>query len=552
MSDDAFLYAQRDGYEPAPDRIMGRQVAGRGFFSAALRSPQASVPRFLVPHMSEISALQNFSDTLGPRGRALAIATDMSDARVQAAGAVSYFDVSKFVEACWQRRTRGLHLSLLGLTHSISDVWSRDLVGSLARVPTRDHDALVCTSRAIRSAALAMIEGEADELARRFNGRRPTQLPQMPIIPLGIDLPEINELLEAQFRRDHRARLGIGADEVVALFFGRISFHAKAHPVPMYVGLNEAALASGKKVHLIQAGWFPNDDIERAFMQTAYALAPNVSHHFLDGRDPALRRELWFAADFFTSLSDTMEESFGITPIEAMASGLPVVVSDWDGYRDTVTQGVHGFLVPTIMPPPNIGAGRDIAQMLMDGGLDFDSYEGFAGQATAVDVGQATLAYENLMTNASLRRDMGHAARRHAYAGFGWPTILEQHRSLWAELAARRALASPDPLAPHPLHEDPFKLFAAHATASFEPKTQLQARNVTRAYLDAIAGQHMNVFGKDFIAPNPVTIRILNLFESRANWTVAEILTQIPQANQAVIHRSLGWLTKMGIIAGAI
>jgi hypothetical protein len=62
----------------------------------------------------------------------------------------------------------------------------------------------------------------------------------------------------------------------------------------------------------------------------------------------------------------------------------------------------------------------------------------------------------------------------------------------------------------------------------------------------------MNVFGKDFIAPNPVTIRILSLFETRANWTVAEILSQLPQAEPAAIHRSLGWLTKMGIIAGAI
>ena len=29
-----------------------------------------------------------------------------------------------------------------------------------------------------------------------------------------------------------------------------------------------------------------------------------------------------------------------------MAAGVPVVVSDWDGYRYTVSDGVEGFLVP--------------------------------------------------------------------------------------------------------------------------------------------------------------------------------------------------------------
>ena len=29
-----------------------------------------------------------------------------------------------------------------------------------------------------------------------------------------------------------------------------------------------------------------------------------------------------------------------------MAAGLPVVVSDWDGYRYTVTDGVEGFRIP--------------------------------------------------------------------------------------------------------------------------------------------------------------------------------------------------------------
>ena len=54
------------------------------------------------------------------------------------------------------------------------------------------------------------------------------------------------------------------------------------------------------------------------------------------------------SSDIFISLSDNFQETFGITPLEGMASGLPVVVSDWDGYRDTVRDQIDGFTIPTI------------------------------------------------------------------------------------------------------------------------------------------------------------------------------------------------------------
>jgi phosphatidylinositol alpha-mannosyltransferase len=40
------------------------------------------------------------------------------------------------------------------------------------------------------------------------------------------------------------------------------------------------------------------------------------------------------------------QESFGMAVVEAMAAGIPVVASDIPGYREVVTDGVDGLLVP--------------------------------------------------------------------------------------------------------------------------------------------------------------------------------------------------------------
>ncbi|MFN8927832.1 MAG: glycosyltransferase, partial [Rhodospirillales bacterium] len=162
----------------------------------------------------------------------------------------------------------------------------------------------------------------------------------------------------------------------MALFVGRLSFHAKAHPFPMYVALEEAARQTRIQVHLIQAGWFASDFIEGAFKEGAARWCPSVGASFLDGRDADARADAWAAADLFVSLSDNIQESFGLTPVEAMAAGLPCVVSDWDGYKDTVRDGVDGFRVPTVAPPR--GLGTDLALRFAAGIDDYDRYIGRA------------------------------------------------------------------------------------------------------------------------------------------------------------------------------
>jgi len=57
-------------------------------------------------------------------------------------------------------------------------------------------------------------------------------------------------------------------------------------------------------------------------------------------------------------------EGFGMTAIEAMASGKPVIAPDEDGYKETVIDGVTGKLIDGINPEKLIAAVREVGKEL--------------------------------------------------------------------------------------------------------------------------------------------------------------------------------------------
>src|SRR5262249_13379848 len=156
------------------------------------------------------------------------------------------------------------------------------------------------------------------------------------------------------------------------------SHHAKAHPTPLYRGLSRAARKTGRKVHLLMAGWAAHPAVRQAFLDGARVLAPNVRVSLLDGTDPAIRHNVWHAADVFASLSDNIQETCGLVILEAQASGLPVVASDWNGYRDLVVVGRTGLLVPTQMLP---GATATATARLLLGEGNYDNFLAECSQA---------------------------------------------------------------------------------------------------------------------------------------------------------------------------
>lgn len=434
----------------------------------------------------------------------------------------------------WARRLGAASAyGLCGVTHTICSKGAIDAIGDLLTLPVHPWDAVICTSEAVRRTVQGVLDARADYLHERL-GVRPSCPIELPVIPLGVD----SDILapSAQNRRlgiQIRTRLGIADAAVAVLFFGRLSYHAKANPLPLFLAAAEAARAARTRLHLIFAGEFANDTIARDFRAAGQALCPEVPVSFLDGRNPTVRRGAWHAADIFASPSDNIQETFGLAPVEAMAAGLPSVVSDWDGYRDTVRDGIDGYLIPTVTAGP--GAGAALARRYHLGLDDYDHYIGYASQATAVDVPAFTAALTRLVADKALRTRMGAAARQRAVSQFDWQVVVGAYRALWDALDARRRAADPPPAgAGHPLRRDPFTTFHAYPSAVFDIETDYRSRGESADFERLVALALMRFAGRTLLAPEAL----------KALWRDPNT----GDRDDPAVRRSLVWLLKADLI----
>ncbi|MCI3134058.1 glycosyltransferase family 4 protein [Phenylobacterium aquaticum] len=456
-------------------------------------------------------------------------------------------------ELAWHRRRAvgDRAYSLVGLVHTLAPPAIRALIAGNLVAPTQPWDALICTSPAVRDAVEQMFEAWGDHMAERFGATlRPA--PRLPLIPLGVDGPAMAAAADRpEVRSSRRAELGVGAEDILVLWVGRLSFFEKAFPQPMFRALEEAAQRSGKRLTFAMAGWFPNGEADRRrYVQAAEAYAPSVALRLLDGNDRGLLGELWAASDIFLSLVDNIQETFGITPIEAMAAGLPVVASDWDGYRYTVRDGVEGFLIPTLGGPPGVLGGQIAARHL----ALIESYQVYVGsvaQHTAVHVGRAAEALARLASDPDLRRRMGAAGRARVAAFCDWPVVARQIKSLTEELAEVRA-AAPGPAprpALDPVRGDPFADFAGFATEILGLDTALVLRpGVGPADLERAETVELDRAFGVWRGQAAEHARLLEILADGAPRKVRDLLLAFPAERRRQIHMSLAWMAKLGLV----
>jgi glycosyltransferase involved in cell wall biosynthesis len=547
----AILY-RSESFDTGQSQLLGYQAASEGFLKGFIQHAKVD-EYFCYAPANHLAPFKNFLAKFGRESKAHWL--DESDPASPQAPGVLHLPNPALAGAAWRRRGVGQRLySITGITHTTASAAAMDGIAGLLTSPVQEWDALICSSQSVRETIELVLDQQQEFLAKRL-GSCTAPRPQLPVIPLGVDTHLLAPVPER--RMADRAELGVAAGDVVVLFLGRLSFQSKAHPFAMYAGLEMAAQtwakAGGHKVHLVQVGWFPTQFEERAIKAGAAQFCPSVNCTFLDGRKPEVRKTVWNAADLFTSLSDNIQETFGLTPVEAMAAGLPGVVSDWNGYRDTVRHGIDGLRVPTLMPRP--GLGMDLADRFASGTDTYGVYCGQASQFVSVDIAAASQAYLTLFQDADLRKRMGASARNRACEMFDWSVVIGRYQDLWRELAERRAnaiesAAAASQMSGNPARLDPFLAFSGY------PTTVLSSSSLITLQKEASLGRFQEMIRSPLFAvmstamPNtPECAKVLAALEFNGALSVAEILRAIEPGSRVSVERGLVWMAKLGLLS---
>ena len=472
----ALIYDDDAYVEPAAG-LMGRQVAGGGFLDAYLAHGRWDELVALVKSVDRVESLKRICrEHPSSRSRARRLRVVEESRFLEDFGDLP---PSRLIHApgppeakhAWARHQIGGHgFALCGLTHTLASVAAIGRLRDLLIAPFQPYDALICTSTAVEATVRAVVDDYASYLKDRFGGD-PRLGVHLATIPLGVDTDR-HRPATVEERAEQRTRMGIG-EEFVVLCVGRLSHHAKAHPYPLYRALDLAAATTGQPIRLVMSGWAASTGTAEAFRRGARLFAPRVVTEFVDGTDPAVRDRVWHAADAFAMLADSVQETFGLAVVEAMARGLPVVATDWDGHRDTVVDGETGLLVPTAMVR---GATLDSGARLDLGAVDYDMYLAEVGQAVIVDIAAAASAFAGLIVERGRAASMGASGRRRAVAEFAWPGIITRYEALWAWQEGERS-AQGGPIGPGVggRHGPPERVHAAYPSRWLDDEARVVA-----------------------------------------------------------------------------
>lgn len=331
---------------------------------------------------------------------------------------------------------------------------------------TYPFDALVCTSRAAREALANAFELVAQRMARthgvslRFNG-------STPVVPLGID----TDVFRPLDRDRARSYFALSRQKLVLVYLGRLSVTDKADLLPWLVALSRLPGPLRARLEVVIAGIGPVG-VARTLREYARSVKCTLRVTVLSPFPDSMRAWLYSAADIFLSPADSVQETFGIAPLEAMACGVPQVVSDWNGYRDTVADGETGFLIPTYWcecdRDTNIAAAVDAHA--------WPRTHFLLAQSVAADCNVFARRIILLAENEGLRLRMAEASRKRAVQCYRWEEICRRYAELLESLldeARRWQGASGAQETPYyqPAY---FRLYRRYASAQIAEQTILR------------------------------------------------------------------------------
>ncbi len=277
-----------------------------------------------------------------------------------------------------------------------------------------------------------IVNSEADrDLCLRFfpNAR-------VSLVPLAYDERSFYPL-EPGEREEIRSSFGFQDGARVLLYSGRVIPEKNLHTVLRVFRL---LLEDAPDLHLVLAGQIESlpfaefgvtpTNFSQTLALSARSLGIPEERVLCTGPlPPDELRELYGVADVTINLTLHHDENFGLSQVEAMACGSPVVGSMWGGLKDTIEDGATGYRVSAVPGPLGVRvdwweAASRVLQILGDRG------------AAECSRREGPRRASSLYSQARLRERLGEVVREYGGVrddGAGEPLVVSDFATeLWA------------------------------------------------------------------------------------------------------------------------
>lgn len=404
--------------------------------------------------------------------------------------------------------------------------------------PHYSCDSFICTSRASQKALITLL----DLLSSSFNEEMGTSIRfrgRVDLLPLCVD----TDHLTPQDKLKCKKAIGIPQGAILLLSLGYLAPVKADITVTLSIFAKLIRENPAIDLRFIIAGTGPNayrdalnDAIKDLDLHRRVTVLADVSD---------IDKEMLFSsADIFVALSESLQESFGLTLIEAMAFGVPQVASDWNGYRDTVVDGYTGFLVPTTW-------GRFDEAVQCTGDMLGWSYDHILqGQSVAVDLDRLYECLRLLIINPDLRASMSKRSRERVLSLFSYRPVVKEYEALCLELSAIAKALTRDPAVRSfdlPLYYKAFKHYASRTvTGTNIVKIRNDECASYKQALHAISKELDGIKIVDSLLLDEI-FQTLTAANASIGLAVKDIVTDLPKWSQETIERHVMFLVKHGL-----
>jgi hypothetical protein len=238
-------------------------------------------------------------------------------------------------------------------------------------------------------------------------------------LPLGYDFSLDDNLSKTQAK----VMMNFERETKYILYLGRLSPSTKADLYPLLLVFKSLREKCGFKIKLLLAGGVNPSEL-RIHKDMIHELELDSDVQLIINFDLAKKKALISSADVCVAPSDNIQETFGISIIEAAACGVPVVAADIDGYKDLVVQNETGFKIKTTWID-------NFEPCEIDDLYDFSVMQIMLSQAMAIDCEEMEEKIFLLLNDEELNTKIGKNAAKRAVENYRWDVVIKQYEKEW-------------------------------------------------------------------------------------------------------------------------